>query len=819
MELLLTLLCLACAACLAARVLRTAGLLELGTAAVAGFLCLYTVGAGLLFWLDIFGICRLLAGLLVLLAGLCIVCRLRMRAGAAPAREGWKAQLVPALLAVVAVLLSFHNFELFHCGQDQGLYQVEAMALYKGQYEVEHDFHEYALLESAEDKATYYNMLDGIIVYYPLTSDRYYPYEEGETLSDVSGMYHGVQTYPALLALGGRLFGLRNMAQMQTVIFVCSVLLLYYTLCSLGLPMSRRLLAVALFLLSPLAIWVSRATFTEGPLTLYIAFYLFLLARAGNRAGRWLLALPLAAFAFLHVSFLILYPAFIAVEWLLYLRKGEKEYLWANLLTSLSTAAGFWMMTRIAPIYVAYNVARLYFGNIITAGNIAVWVCGAAAGVSVCTLLLARLKRPQAIFTALMAKSWVLVPVLLALLALIARNSYITGYILTTETSDRPDLTAYYGEGFTAAFTHSTLFAFALAAGVLALPYLLWRLLRKPGEFLQTPLLLAATLLLFYCIPGQFALFRKEVRYYYYYSRYLAFYIPLFCVAFGSALARGRAVVGQTVAVLSLAVMLFFDNAMLRYNDISTIDWDTMLALSGNVQPGSAVVLTSDDLMRLGPQIRILSGADIYPVMRDTGEQALFLEQHYDNIYYLARSFDGSTVGLPAAGALFEQAWQTEYTEEDTYVTKQGYYPLQAQKTRHILSLYRLVPTQQFKTESLFDAQDVALVQVDQEVYVAGFPLRIEPNTIYRVSLSIPQSSGQDPGIVWVDLYAGPEYDSGEQEKSGFFVSGQEDYWIYLDSGSFAAPFLEGELRVGTYGAPEALRGVDLRLEKVLPAV
>lgn len=609
---------------------------------VSVFSFLFVIISGLYFTFDAFSFYAVL--LTILVPAVCISGRdiLRKRKFSMKFAVAQSSEIRMQLgLIILTFALTFVKFELFCNGQDQGLYQAEAMELYMGNYEVEHDFPEYNILTSYQDREAYYKMLTQTLVgYYPLSASPIAVFDESERISDVSGMYHGVQTFPAVLALGAKLFGLRNMVQVQTFFLICSVLLLYYVLCELGIRMGYRFLSLLIFILSPLVIWISKSSFTEMFLIMSLCFYLLLLVESDTAPKRLLLVLPLLAFTFVHMSFLQLYPAFIVIGLLLYIHSGHKEYLWGNIVVSVGLAVSYLMMDRIAPQYFYNNASRLFFQNIITVDNFLIWIYAGAAVVSLLSLLLLRVKNISGNYDKVIAVIRLLPGISLIILGFIVRNIILVGYMSAPGEFGRIDLTQYNGTGFLPAMGHSSLYAFALATGMAVIPFIIIMLIVKFHLFLKNPVKLSISFLFVYFILVQSAFFNKQVYYYYYYSRYLVVYIPVICIMFAilfESLKKSR--IKWFIIGVSVCVMAGFDIPLLMNKDLTMLEWDCLLDMQEVVEADSAIIMDEEQALLMGPQLRTLSESALFPVMDDFEKEVSLLAHHYDNVYFLTDDF------------------------------------------------------------------------------------------------------------------------------------------------------------------------------------
>ena len=187
----------------------------------------------------------------------------RVSTGLAEIDWDLKKQGMPILLAVLAMAISWGNFGFFGMGQDQGVYQTKTIDLMYGRNSRIIHFQETDDLDEAEE-AVY---LEGTVTKLVGLDNIGRTYDEVSAFAKMldadaeleydstDGIYHGIPTFPALLALYGTIFGLSFMTGIQTVLHVLIVLLLWFTSENLGLKKWTAVLVSAGFLFSPEAVW------------------------------------------------------------------------------------------------------------------------------------------------------------------------------------------------------------------------------------------------------------------------------------------------------------------------------------------------------------------------------------------------------------------------------------------------------------------------------------------------------------------------------------------------------------------------------------
>lgn len=594
------------------------------------------------------------------------------------------------LLIVLGILfcLTSEKFELYGTGQDQGLYQVEAIELYMGNYEVQHDFEEYGILENEEDRQAYKEMVHKVITgYYPLKGRDWPTVNEEEILSDVSGMYHGVQTFPAMLALMGKLIGLENMVQVQTVFYLCTISLFYYFTQKLNSSRILKILMTVLVGISPLILWLSKAFYTEMFLTMLISLYLCLLVEKEHKA---LIAIPWIAFLFVHVSGVIYLPVFILINLLSYLKDRNKEWIYANVLSAVGLYIGYLSMSVIAPQYFFDNCARLYYGNLITKYNFMNWILLIAILIIVISCLLLILSGNIKEKINSLAKKIIfsnVVPILI-FLAIIFWIYY--GIKMGYLSEQGSGLTWYYGNGLEV-FTHLTIYAFSMATGYFLIPFIIYKMIRNWKGLMENEFGWELGLLFIYLVIIQSILFRKEIQYYYYYSRYLALYIPIICAIGILCLSswKKKWIVG--FAVLSFIPIVIFDKSVIENKDDTIWEWEVLFDLENAIEDNSAIIMEKELQKSMGTQVRALTNCSIFPVFDDVNEQIELLQKNYDYVYYLSGD---ENAGISNEDEINEDRLQIVY--KDSYicsnngVIKEWHFPISVKKTEEQIALYEI---------------------------------------------------------------------------------------------------------------------------------
>lgn len=656
---------------------------------VTVFWIMYCVISGLFFVFDKFSFYNVLIFQSVLSVLWCLFCIRNNEQGIVFLFDKTDMWLLGLLLMALPFTLA--KFEVFSTGQDQGLYQAEAIELYMGNYDVQHDFEEYQLL-SDDDKHDYMEMVNkNFVGFYPLSMRQWPTVKASEIKSDVSGMYHGVQTFPAILGLSGMLFGLENMVDVQTIFLLCSIIFIYYIIYNLGIPIWQNIVMTLLFELSPLVIWVSKSSFTEMYLTLLMSIYLYFLMDKKNLKLKWLMGLPLLAFAYTHVSFLLLVPAFVIVNFVLYINEKNKQYLYVNVMCAVGLSSGYYVMSIIAPQYFFDNCSRLYYKSIVTKENFLIWIYALSCIIIISSFVLhyACIEKIKKYINTVYITKLLLFVSLISLSWMIIYGIGI-GYLKNPEHQNIPWLFQYYGKGVVA-FQHLSLYAFAMAMGFVALPIIIGAFIKNAKVLNNDIRYFSIGLLFVYMVIIQSAFIRKEVNYYYYYSRYLVFYLPIVSVM-GAVLLRSCGKTLWFFLSLSFVPMLIFDQALVRFKDDTYYEWEVLTDLQRAVEDNSAIILESETIQNiLGPQVRAITKSSIFPVFRDLEKELELLNTHYDNVYFLS---DDGTWTSDDPFLKYKDDMEVVYRDRYLYSkaainSNKGIYPLEFTETEMELVLYQ----------------------------------------------------------------------------------------------------------------------------------
>ncbi len=549
----------------------------------------------------------------------------------------FRGQGIPVLLAVLALLISSNNFGFFGMGQDQGVYQVKAIDLMYGKTEKVYHFREYDLLEGEAEKKTFQESISRKLRGLDIIDETRRENEirtllTGESIDQFNltdAIYHGIATYPALLALWGSVSGFGRIAGIQTLLYALTVLVIWYTAENMRLKKLVSLLISAIYLLSPQALWLSKSTLTETLLALIIAVFLYLLSEPKKTGRRWWSAWMVTMFSVVHVSIYVMIPMFLVLYYFLYLWSEDRRYLRAAAISAISFMLGYTFMIISSPRYTLGNTQRICYGPI-SKGNVYFVLMGAGLVGLLLAICLRWLKAGKRMRGALNSKgfAWAFRTVVAALLAM--------SFALTLK---KGLSTQQYWK----ALTTNGLYDMVWMTGIVSLPVTVVCAMIEPKRLFTREFNLGVTFIFGYSVLLMCCVLKSDIKYCYYYSRYLTPYIPVVCVMAGIVWNHYSSKSICAALALSVAVSLPFDYALINSKDDTVSSYDAIERIAQACgQDGDAVVFgclednSSDAFKAFYLPVRAMTSADCFFSEEDLDGQLRRLSERYDRVFYVS---------------------------------------------------------------------------------------------------------------------------------------------------------------------------------------
>lgn len=673
-------------------------IIELFVLAAVSVLFLYIfVTAGLLFWnrFSVWKALTVTTAVWIIGAVGCIV-RFRKIPDISMIQ---KKNIVPIVVCMACTPLLANTFGMFPMGQDQGVYQVRALAYTQGNNDTFVRFTESMEIESESEKAVYIEKVGGIGGYDSFDEEQMETYRnifgkyadivlgaENESGQELIGQLHGIHTYSALLALWGSIAGQNHMTQCGVLIFMLTVFLLWMVLGNFDIAQPVKVAFLSLYVFTPQILWQSRTTLVETVIAMIVMTYLYLITDMHHKEYRWLSWIAVAVFGIVHITIYVFLPIFIFIYYILYFREGRRTWLAAAILSVTGYLAGFWFMFATSYMYTLGNYDRVYhFG--IRMENVHIFVTMASV-ITICVTALLSLwhirKAEQAEYSKtkkILQTAW---NILVWLIILVS----IAGIYKVYRKSDYP-------------FAFLTIWDYILCSGFISFPIVLAGAALKPKLLKRNSNSVILSILFVYCILLYSVVFKTEVHYYYYYGRYIVPWVAVIVISAADIFQQyvnqcrqnNRILTKQNIYMILTGTVVMLGTLLLPYTAVVTtqqdhteMQWNIFTEVEQTVEKDSAVVLEKSVIGQLVVQLKLTTEADIYLENTDRVDQFEQLSSRYKNIYYICEKKNGLLPEMQQI-AEFQNKKQVEIHEPQPLAGLKKFIPFAEESTIYYQNL------------------------------------------------------------------------------------------------------------------------------------
>lgn len=590
---------------------------------ITGYFFLYVFVSSILFFFDFFSISKAVIICFAAVFGFSVFSLINIKKFK-KIKFSKKELIVFLIIVLSAVLLSGSKFGFYGMGQDQGVYQTKAIELIYGNNSNVLNF-DYALkaLSDSDDYTYFRNKVRELQGYYLVgQTEPFYVDENAGGESGLEGVYHGLPTWPAILALFGRMFGMGNMQQCQTVFFICYLMLVFYILENFKIKILYEITALSILGTTPLIIWISKSALTEMFLAVIMAVFVYLACHE-NKNARQFVWIPVTVFSVYHVSAYTFMPLFAVCGLMLFLADRRKRTVLSNVLMLFGYFWGFLFSVRLATLYTVFNY--LYSVKKYISWDKKELTIFVAAVVAVCIVIfvivpfLCKIKALNILISKLTENKGIIIKTALFLavacaILIYAKNN--KGSILN------PGM---------------NLVAMSLASGLISIPLIFGGIVFIQKEKIKGVPLISLSLIFMY-IMAWLSFVRPRISYFYYYGRYDVPFLMIL-VVFLFVLYRDFGKAGWIPAICFSSVIMYlnYDFMIIKTPDDTKVEWEIVEnELKEEKLPNSAVILEQETGTLLEWMLTLkASGVDVYPYDGDLDSQTDRLLQYYDNVYFM----------------------------------------------------------------------------------------------------------------------------------------------------------------------------------------
>lgn len=611
------------------------------------FLAIYILVSGCFFAFDCFDFNYVLCSCTVVELIVSVYFKIGKKRTMREVELSSKNYIVPLTLALIAFLMSIDSFGYFGMGQDQGVYQVKAIDLLYGSTNREYVFPEYDLLETEEERELFHSKTRGQAGLdnmketetEVLALPRLLNPDAKRTENDAAGIFHGIPTFPAVLALWAKVVGLEHMANIEAVFHALCVLLIWFIAENLSLKTPAKVLACCVYLFSPEALWVAKSTLTEGFFAVIIAAFLYLLLQKEHPENRWYSAFVVLVFSLWHVSIYAMIPMFIVLYCFMYMWTEERQYIRASVFSAISFAVGFTMMVIVSPKYTIKNTARMWFGPL-NENTVFPFFMLVAVVAIILTLVLSKIKTKRFVEKLIQSgfMAWLFRGLLAASFLLVAYQ-----VVKCIPSSG----------GLIEAVTINGIYNMVWVTGIFFLPVTVIAAMINPKQFFDDERNFALAFVFFYSVIIMLTVLKPVIEYCYYYGRYLVPYIPVVSIAAAVVWNQFSAKLAYGCTALSCLFMLPFNSVLLTQKDDTVFEYDVIAELSEKIySDNTAVVFIPSNIRplefekKLFLPIREMAGVHCYYMADDFNGQLAWLNEQYDHIYAIDAVYENGYTEL-----------------------------------------------------------------------------------------------------------------------------------------------------------------------------
>ena len=537
-----------------------------------------------------------------------------------------KELLIPIIISLFAIPFVSQKNEFFGMGQDQGVYQTQAILFMNGDTKRQKTLDEYYDLTDEEEKAAFAYNAKHHLAGFDIQPEDYPETVYDRSRGPASGIIHGIPTYSALLAMWGSIFGMENMQGFETVLYVCLIFLMYFICCNLKLKKTTSACVCAVSALAPVVIWVAKASLTEMLLSLIPAVFLYFMTDEDAPEQRWLSVIPIAVFGCYHVSLYTMLPMFVIIYGGMYIFTRQRQF--AVLIPTIIAGylASFLMMRQIQPMYTMNNYSPLFVGGVTVFSITKVVIIASAAAFAAALAFVFIVKKrtdkkfSAAKFNRKAADSKAFRILMRAMLIL------PTAFIIVK---------ACFSADSWEYVNHLTLWGFLGCTGLILFPLGFIFAIANTKYFAERQQRLVLFIMFFYCILVYSAFLRYQIQHYYYYSRYLAPFIPVAVLFCASVLDHFGGKLMIPVAAAGLLYIAPFDAYLMYHKDDSRIEWSVLNDLTDYITDSDCVVISPRYTLHLWLPVRSMTGAKVIPEDTNDPKQIERLAERYGRVLVL----------------------------------------------------------------------------------------------------------------------------------------------------------------------------------------
>ena len=256
-------------------------------------------------------------------------------------------------------------------------------------------------------------------------------------------------------------------------------------------------------------------------------------------------------------------------------------------------------------------------------------------------------------------------------------------------------------------YTFTSAYAYIISTGVIIIPVIMAALLIKPSCVSRNRSTLLITILFMYEVFAYSIVFIPYIGYYYYYARYVIIHMPVIIILgmyilnyiFDRGILRNagiRNIFAVVCIILICAGYKPYDTIIAKQQDQTAISWETLAEVMDELKEGDAVVMSQEWSLTLKIPVKLLTGADVYPVSNDNDKMQIDnLRLTHNNVYLMTEKKEAVAANIYGSDmklvyvldneVKYGKVMDTDITEVDRFVP----FAKKVEKTSRPLYLYK----------------------------------------------------------------------------------------------------------------------------------
>lgn len=585
-------------------------------------------------------------------------------------------KVVPVLLLVI-VMIPFVNekSQSISVGYDAGIYGLKAISLMQDDSTSVYALREYAIVDNSLKKSVVDLQSKQEGLYEKYRDNNTYEYE-----------YHSLSTWPAFMALSGKMFGLGNIALILSFLYVLSGLCIFYILDNLKIKYYAMYLGMFLFLFLPLSIYLAKNSLSE---MLYVTFVLFsiLLLTEVNDNLKLMSGLAFGSLGFIHLTTLAYIPMIYGILIILHIISNNKIYFITNLVQCFLFGLSFIYALKTTSVYTTIQLKNM-FGNIFSNTQLIICILCTVVILMVINLVIYYLNNKNgkriiiSTFDTLFNKYGVLILrlTILFLSITIVYQGYLLGFTAKYSVGEFGTWKLrenYINKGFYS-LKYLNIVSILAATSYICIPIIIYKLFKKEVIWGKVEKLFGFAFVYSMMIN---LILRVDTPKNYYASRY--FYISIIPIVFILIAKlikspKSALIVGIVAFISGLPFNMVLINAQEYNGNLSVIN-DALSIIDDN-----SVVIVNDNNKNLNSiLINNLREINDSLVFSDDIMNAILLENSNEDIYYISEE--------PLNDIRFDKILDKTYKASGELETTTHLYPLTFQSHNTNMLIYKII--------------------------------------------------------------------------------------------------------------------------------